>query len=243
VSGHWLDPVRAVLDDAAVPRPLFFRDDDAGWDDHRLFLLLDVFRREDVAVDVAVIPAALDRRAARELRARHLDGLLHLHQHGFVHVDHQPDGRKCEFGTARSADEQAGDLARGWAFLSERLRDAVEPVFTPPWNRCEQSTVDALAGLGFSVLSRDHTAAPLNVGAMREVPVTVDWCGRGTAGRWDLHERARRLAASLAGHRTTGVMLHHAVIDDDDRAAVAELVSLVGRHPTAATTHVMSVAA
>src|SRR5205823_3060705 len=36
----WLDPLRAALDDAVEPVAFFFRDDDAGWGDGRLLLLL-----------------------------------------------------------------------------------------------------------------------------------------------------------------------------------------------------------
>jgi hypothetical protein len=64
----WLDPLRVALDETAAPVTFFFRDDDAGWDDGRLFSLLDVFARRALPLDVAVIPRALSaERAARLL--------------------------------------------------------------------------------------------------------------------------------------------------------------------------------
>ena len=39
----WLAPVAAALDAAPAPVNVFFRDDDAGWDDGRLLELLGRF--------------------------------------------------------------------------------------------------------------------------------------------------------------------------------------------------------
>ena len=56
----WLDPVRQALDEG--PCTAFFRDDDAGWGDERLWVLLDLFDRRSLPVDLAVIPAELHPR-------------------------------------------------------------------------------------------------------------------------------------------------------------------------------------
>jgi hypothetical protein len=40
----WLDPLRVALDEASGPVDFFVRDDDAGWDDERLFAMLAVER-------------------------------------------------------------------------------------------------------------------------------------------------------------------------------------------------------
>src|SRR4051812_44895721 len=91
-SVHWLDPVRGALEANAAS--VFFRDDDAGWADARLCALLDRFERHGLPADLAVIPAALDHRLAGELRRRAATQRLGLHQHGFAHRNHEPDGRK-----------------------------------------------------------------------------------------------------------------------------------------------------
>ena len=46
---------------------------------------------------------------ARELTAR---GVA-VHQHGFAHENHEPQGRKCEFGPSRSRVAQRRDIAAG----------------------------------------------------------------------------------------------------------------------------------
>ena len=40
-----------------------------------------------------------------------------LHQHGLAHVNHEREGRKCEFGPARAAAAQRRDIAAGRARL------------------------------------------------------------------------------------------------------------------------------
>lgn len=243
---NWLDPIVAALDEAHRPCPVFFRDDDAGWDDDALAALLDRFEEAGVAIDVAVIPDALTPDGASRLVRRAERGVVHLHQHGFRHANHQTEGRKCEFGDARGAARQCADIATGQARLQALLGPHHEPIFTPPWNRCTQSTADALVALGFAVLSREHRAAPLHAPELAEVPVTVDWFAKTGGQPWDLHERGRRIAASLRhtdrGGIPTGIMLHHAVTPAADLDAIAALVALLAQHPHAHNTNLMRLA-
>src|SRR3954451_2479465 len=115
MRGGWLDPLRARLDAADEAVTFFFRDDDAGWADERLFELMELFEQRRLPLDLAAIPCALSAPLAAELRALHRDseGRLGLHQHGFAHVNHEREGRKQEFGPARSPGEQRDDIANG----------------------------------------------------------------------------------------------------------------------------------
>ena len=118
-----------------APVDVFFRDDDAGWRDDRLLALLDLFAEHALPLDVAVIPAALGEPVAAELRGR-AGARLGLHQHGFAHANHEPDGRKHEFGPSRplrrSAARHRGRrrAARGAARRRRRpdLHAALEPL-------------------------------------------------------------------------------------------------------------------
>jgi hypothetical protein len=215
---RWLDPVAAALDGAPAPVPVFFRDDDAGWRDDRLWALLERFEAHGLPLDVAAIPEALGRATARELGSRNVA----VHQHGLAHVNHEPDGRRYEFGPSRSRDIQRADIAAGRALLAERLGEAVEPIFTPPWNRCTADTGVCLAELGFAVLSRESRAEPL--GLLPELNVSLDWV------RLTPEQFASGFAAATG---PVGVMFHHAEMDDDDLDRADELLALLARHDAA----------
>ena len=231
-SARWLQPVRAALDAAAAAVPVFFRDDDAGWGDERLGELLDRFAERGLPVDVAVIPAALGPRLAGELRDRvaAAGGLLRLHQHGYAHANHEATGRKCEFGPSRSRAAQRGDIAAGRARLGELLGPIVEPIFTPPWNRCTADTGRCLADLGYRALSREARADPLGVAGLRELPVRVDWFAHRHQVRLSPDELAVRLAEAVGGGGPAGVMFHHAAMDRADMRRAGDLLSLVAGH-------------
>jgi predicted deacetylase len=165
---------------------------------------------------------------ARELVARARGGAVRLHQHGYAHANHEPTGRKCEFGASRPVEMQAADIAAGRDRLAHRLHDVVDPAFTPPWNRCTAETADVLAANGFRVLSRDVTAEPFARPDLAEVPITVDWFGHRKGRRWSRQELGRRLGEGLRAGGPVGLMLHHALMDDEERGGVAELLAAVG---------------
>jgi hypothetical protein len=223
---QWLDPVRAALDTLEQTADVFFRDDDAGWDDARLHALLDRFAHHGLPLDLAVIPAELDYGLAHALRRRAATQPLGLHQHGYAHRNHEPDGRKCEFGPYRSAEEQHRDIAAGAARLHHLLGDLIQPIFTPPWNRCTQATGRALVDLGFTVLSREWRAAPLGIENLSELPIRIDWV------KADAHEQ---LAVALTEGKPVGVMFHHAAMDGVGLAHADELLALLADHARTGT--------
>lgn len=239
----WLEPVRVALDEAGAPQAFFFRDDDAGWRDDRLHAVLDCFRRREVILDVAVIPAELTPQLTRELTARVTQGGLRLHQHGYAHRNHEPSGRKYEFGQSRDPAVAAQDIAEGQRRMHLAFGSDADPVFTPPWNRCDATVADVLVSLGFEVLSRDSTAPPFDHPALAEIPVTVDWFGHHKGGiGWNRDELGEVIARSVRCDPAVGVMLHHGVTDESELTAVDELLALVASHPQAQATTIMAVA-
>ncbi len=162
----WLEPVESALAELSTSVTFFFRDDDAGWGDDRLFQLIDCFSMHAVPLDLAAIPKAFDSKQASLLNRRleDSDNLVGIHQHGFCHMNYQVEGRNCEFGSARSFEQQNADIQNGRRVLYDYFGDRIDPIFTPPWNRCTQNTVDVLNDLGFSAISRDETARLLNTG-------------------------------------------------------------------------------
>jgi hypothetical protein len=210
--------LRTALDAAPAPVRVFFRDDDAGWGDERLLRLARCFETRNLPLDLAVIPSALSPGLAETLRERPVG----LHQHGYAHVNHQREGRKCEFGSDRSRAQQQDDIARGRERLQALLGDRLDPFFTPPWNRCTRDTGEALVALGFAALSREHRAQPL--GLLPEVPVHLD------VARLAPEELDARFAAHVGDGGPVGVMFHHAVMEDDDFARADALLALLAGH-------------
>lgn len=240
---EWLDPLRAALDARADPVWFFFRDDDAGWDDPALEALLDVFEPHALPLDLAAIPLAVTERTVELITTRQADGLvdLRVHQHGLAHVDHEPEGRKCEFGVSRPPGQQRDDIASGREVLAAWFGD-VPAVFTPPWNRCAPWTAEVLRDLGFTVLSRDLSAGTAGVPGLRELPITVDWFAKRKKVPVDRTARGELLAAMAAGPDPVGVMLHHEVLSDQDLSDLAELLTLVDAHPRASAAHLDALA-
>lgn len=231
----WLEEVRRALDEARAPVPFFFRDDDVGWGGSRLWEVLDLFAEHALPVDLAVIPRELTGRLARDLlaRARSAPRRLGLHQHGFAHANHEPSGRKYEFGPSRPADQQRRDIVEGRQRLDDLLGPSVDPVFTPPWNRCTYDTARCLVELGFAVLSREARAEPFAVPGLVELPIRIDWFAHRKHVRLRPTELGGLVAAAVRAGGPVGVMFHHAIMDSDERTAAGELLALVAGHQTA----------
>lgn len=232
----WLDDLRRALDATAGPFDFFFRDDDAGWADGRLLALLDLFERHELPLDVAAIPRALTPALASELRARVAAApeRLDVHQHGYAHLNHEAEGRKCEFGPSRPRGFQRLDIEAGRRLLADVHGLNVSDIFTPPWNRCTEATGEALRACGFRVLSRDVTARPLGINGLCELPVRVDWFARRKGLRLSREELGASLAAAVGDPASPiGVMFHHELMDEAELTSAGELLALLAAHPSA----------
>lgn len=235
-SAAWLVRLKNTLDAAPHPVQFFFRDDDAGWEDTRLFALLELFSNYHIPIDLAVIPKSICQLTARRLSKRIANDpwQVSVHQHGYAHVNHEESGRKCEFGESRSREMQLADITAGKQKLFELFGPITESIFTPPWNRCTEITAGCLREAGFKVLSRDLTATPLNVPDLTELSISVDWFAKRKKvplSPPQIGELLGQAAASARG--PVGVMLHHTIMDEQERARLGELLSLLSSHPKA----------
>jgi hypothetical protein len=226
--------IEPVLDALPARVDVFIRDDDAGWNDAHLLALLDATERCGAPIDLAAIPHAMSRGLARELRARitGAPALVGVHQHGSTHLNHESEGRKCEFGASRDARTQRDDLARGQAQLREHFGELLLPIFTPPWNRCTEATPALLAELGFAALSRDRGAKPAQH-ELQEVPVDLDWSRHWREGGAPALVAAftHTLRQRAADGQVFGLMLHHAVMARDELMALEGVLIMMARHP------------
>lgn len=234
------DALQRTLDESDTPLELFVRDDGGGWDDRRLFALLDLTVSQGVPLDLGVIPQSMDTVLARELRSRHdaAPGLIGLHQHGFAHTDHEGGDRPSEFGPSRALARQRVDLRLGRERLRGHLGHRLDALFTPPWNRCSDGTPELLVELGFQALSRQRGAPAQTV--LPELGVDIDWCALEQAARagadgaspqalGEAFHEAFVACAGLGG--PVGLQLRHARMDANSLASLGEALAVVARHP------------
>ena len=228
----WLDPLREALDESDTQIDFFFRDDDVGWANDEFRALLACFRRHSAPLDIAVIPSVLTAEFAAEIRAVHDQApeLFGVHQHGFAHTNHEVTGRKCEFGISRTYDDQLRDIQLGKTKLEVMLGAVLDPIFTPPWNRCTDTTGACLTELGFRVLSRDSTAAPLTLSELTELPISIDWFAKKNGERLSFQALGTLIARAMKETKRVGIMLHHELMNTEERDRLDDLLLLVSTH-------------
>ncbi len=93
------------------------------------------------------------------------------------------------------------------------------------------STAVCLRLEGFTVLSRDITATDFGMPGISELPVSVDWFGHRKGVRLTPREIGESLSKAASSQAPVGVMLHHALIDDEERQRIGELLELLSSHP------------
>lgn len=229
----WLVPVLDAMNRAPMPVKFFFRDDDAGWQTDRLQALLNLFDRYQLPIDLAVIPTALDDETIEFLKSAKAAApqRIGLHQHGYLHQNHQKEGRNCEFGSDRTVDAQFEDISRGKTQLENIFgSDALDAIFTPPWNRCTADTAKALQLLDFDALSRDATAEPLHQSGLIELPIHIDWLRKRNGVALTREEFGEYLAAGIRKSKMPGIMFHHAQMNDANLQELDELLHLLASH-------------
>ena len=228
----WLHPLREALDESDTHVDFFFRDDDVGWANDEFRALLNCFRRESVPLDIAAIPTALTAELADELCTVHAEApaMIGIHQHGFAHTNHESFGRKCEFGSSRTRQDQYRDIQFGKMKLERMVGSALDPIFTPPWNRCTAITGACLRQLGFRVLSRDATAPSLALSGLKELPISIDWFAKKNAQRLSFQSLGTLIASTVKQRQPIGIMLHHELMSAGERDLLGDLLVLLSTH-------------
>lgn len=210
--------IRASLENAGSggqPPRVFFRADDIAVADERFSRLMRLFAARRMPLCLALVPGWLDSAGWKKMQEYGPAGRLWCwHQHGWNHTNHEPEGKKCEFGESRDRAAIHADLRRGRDHLRRLLGDLFLPVFTPPWNRCSITTLEALAELGFHAVSRFNNARPSAFGIIPDLAVNVDLHTRKEA---DFRQGWQLLLEELTAAARSGCigfMLHHQRMND-----------------------------
>ncbi len=190
---------------------IFFRADDIGVPSRQFRRLIDCFIKHRMVLCLATVPSWLTPKRFAELKQ--LTGADSSqwcwHQHGRLHHNFETSGKKQEFGPSRPARDIENSLKKGKHRLEEIMADEFQPIFTPPWNRCGSTTIDALVKLGFSALSRSRGAQPKTVPELPDFQVGVDLHTRKEISP---HLGFENLLLELEDNISSGqcgIMIHH----------------------------------
>jgi hypothetical protein len=189
----------------------FFRADDIAVPGDRFTLLLELFSQYRVPLCLAVVPAWLTKPRWLALRAagQHSACNWCWHQHGWRHINHEIKGKKQEFGPRRDQADLEHDIKCGRQRLENLMGKSFYPVFTPPWNRCNQKTLDVLKSLGYVAVSRSQGSSSPSSNELSSFDVNVDLHTRREktpAAGWEnlFNELQQGIASGQCG-----IMIHH----------------------------------
>ncbi|WP_432736046.1 polysaccharide deacetylase family protein [Maridesulfovibrio sp. FT414] len=171
---HWWKELEAAIPDSGCD--VFFRADDIGYPGRQFSEMITVFKKNEVPLSLALVPAWVNEsRISELLEVLGPDlGLWCMHQHGYRHINCAKEGKKFEFGPSRDKAVIAAELTRGREKLGRLLGRNFCPFFTPPWNRCSSEAMHCLADLGFVAISRSINVAPCPLDNLPDLPINVD---------------------------------------------------------------------
>lgn len=193
------------------PGYVFFRADDVAAPGANFVRLMDLFMSYRVPLCLAVVPVWLTQARWQHLKriGQKSPSLWCWHQHGWRHVNHEPDGKKQEFGPSRPFLRIQEDLIRGKHRLQTLMGDSFTPIFTPPWNRCGQNTLDLLKELNFKAISRSQMGLPPSPDGLPDFAVSVDLHTRKEEQLLSELEGLFSELDSAISQGHCGIMIHH----------------------------------
>ena len=190
---------------------VFFRADDIGIPSARFQLLIDCFIRHRMPLCLATVPSWITDKRFNELcRLTGRDSTQWCwHQHGRVHRNFEPEGKKQEFGPYRREEDIFASLQLGKSRLEDIMGHDFRPFFTPPWNRCSAITIEALVKLKFSALSRSRNAEPETCADLPDFQVNVDLHTRKEISPYQGFENLVSELEESVSSGQCGIMIHH----------------------------------
>ena len=127
--------------------------------------------------------------------------------------------------------------------MEEIMGDVFFPAFTPPWNRCDPRTLDALTALGFQAVSRFRESTPPPPAGLPEIPVHVDLHTRKETSPAQGWQRLWGDLAQAFGGGCCGIMLHHRCMNAAAFDFLELLLQRLANHPRIAVVHLADLVA
>jgi len=221
----------------------WWRDDDAAAASPALTRLIALSAATGVPVAIAAVPKLIEPSLPPALAGHPNVWLL---QHGFAHIDHAKGlGQGAwELGAHRPLATVLTELETGREIMRDLFGAQFLPVIAAPWNHIDPRLMPGLAARGF-----------LGVSAYGERPLFPPLAGFEEANihfdpsRWKAGARFRGETAALemiVGHlrrrrsgeaqpdEPTGIVSHHAALDEASWRFLADLFRFVAQDPAGA---------
>jgi peptidoglycan/xylan/chitin deacetylase (PgdA/CDA1 family) len=195
---------------------IFFRADDIGVPGKQFNRLIDLFKRYEAPLSLAVVPAWLTtmRWSALMKICRGTSPLWCWHQHGWRHKNYENLMKKNEYGPSRTTAEIEFELLRGRKRLASRMKERFYPLFTPPWNRCSGETLGLLVKLDYRAVSRYQNAMPAAPRGLPDISVNVDLHTRKETRAEDGWKNLFEELGAALSSGFCGIMIHHQRMND-----------------------------
>ena len=221
----------------------WWRDDDAVAASPALARLVALSAATGVPVAIAAIPKLIEPSLPPALAGHPNVWLL---QHGFAHIDHAKGlGEGAwELGAHRPLATVLAELEAGREIMGDLFGAPFLPVIAAPWNRIDPRLMPGLAARGFLGVS-SYGERPLFPPLADFVEANI----HSDPSRWKAGARFRGEAAALemiVGHlrrrrsgeaqadEPTGIVSHHAALDEASWRFLGDLFRFVAEHPAGA---------
>ncbi|HWM43787.1 MAG TPA: hypothetical protein VNP36_15230 [Burkholderiales bacterium] len=197
--------------DAGRPVQFWWRDDDAGAVLPPLKQLIELSRKKQIPLALAVVPETAESELFRLLHDR-----VTVLQHGTDHRNRaSPGEKKTEYPVAETVEAALARVSDGFGTLRTLAGRRFLPVLAPPWNRVRKDLLTKLPAIGIRGLSGYGARASVEPApGLRQVNTHVDivaWrAGKGFIGEEEALSKAMQ---HLSGEEPVGWLTHHAVHD------------------------------
>lgn len=192
------------------PSRVFFRADDVAVPSNSLSRLLNLFSDYKVPLALAIVPAWLTKPRWLSIKTllQKNPYLWCLHQHGWRHMNYEKKDKKQEFGLSRTNSQKKEDIIKGRQHLELLLGKEFYPIFTPPWNRCDQDTLKTLKNLGYYAVSRMNKKLSKN-DMIPDFSVSIDLHTRKEPHPLKSMNILLKEMESCLNKELCGIMIHH----------------------------------
>ena len=207
---------------------IFFRADDIGRVDDNFIRLMKLFSVRNMPICLALVPQWLTTESWQQMSLlAQKEELFCWHQHGLNHSNHESAAKKNEFGESRSIEEIRDNILAGKTRLEEIIGEYSLPVFTPPWNRCSQETMQVLLDLDFLGISRSADVQPPAPFGLPDMAVNIDLHTRRETDPAEGMDNLLSECKNALHSGCMGFMIHHQRMNENSFFFLEKLFKVI----------------